>query len=572
MIRGAAGRLDGAGAPAARFGGRTSPHGRLPGIGQHATRPGGLAGPGARIRAVALAAGVWWLASGHIGDTNTHFVGAAGPYRIQVTIRHPGVVPGLADIRVRVDGDAASRVRVRPVPASLGLDGAPRPDDAKPVAGAPGLWSAELWFMTLGAYSVLVDVDGAAGAGSALVPVASIATRTLDMGTGLRIVLVLLGLLLALGLVTIVRAAVREAVVAPGLEPDARRRRRSAVASAVAVAVIVLALVGGRAWWNAEADAYAAILFVPLRVDAVPAPDAPGTLVLRLADRNWLGQAWSPLVPDHGRLMHAFLVRLPDQAAFAHVHPVPVDGRTFRLALPPLPPGRYALYADITHESGFAQTLATEVDLPLADCAAPAGCPAPDPDDAWWTGRPAAVTEPSGVARFEDGFTLAWEAPAGPIEAGVPLELVFAARGPDGRPAALHPYMGMPSHAVVRRSDGAVFVHLHPTGSFSMAAQAQLLRRAGLAGGAAAADEAHDGDAVHDRHDGPVGRDDVRPDANAGVAAGGATGVPAVDGRIRLPYAFPQPGRYRVWVQVRDEAGVRTAAWDVEARAAGRRR
>src|SRR6185369_17911250 len=37
--------------------------------------------------------------------------------------------------------------------------------------------------------------------------------------------------------------------------------------------------------------------------------------------------------------------------------------------------------------------------------------------------------------------------------------LVFA---PDGQPASLQPYMGMAGHCVVRRSDGAVFTHLHP--------------------------------------------------------------------------------------------------------------
>lgn len=45
---------------------------------------------------------------------------------------------------------------------------------------------------------------------------------------------------------------------------------------------------------------------------------------------------------------------------------------------------------------------------------------------------------------------------------------------PEGNPAQLEPYLGMGGHAVVVKNDAKVYIHLHPTGTFS-AASAQLI-------------------------------------------------------------------------------------------------
>jgi hypothetical protein len=88
----------------------------------------------------------------------------------------------------------------------------------------------------------------------------------------------------------------------------------------------------------------------------------------------------------------------------------------------------------------------------------------------------------------------------------------------------------MLGHAVVRRAEGDVFTHLHPTGTISMAA-AELLARSELPPPVV-----------------PTGPPDTRPTHE-----------------VSFPYAFPRAGNYRVWVQVRtaERGGVLTGVFDL---------
>ncbi|HEX7117310.1 MAG TPA: hypothetical protein VF212_00885 [Longimicrobiales bacterium] len=536
-----------------------------------------------RGRAPALLALLLPFLVAHVGTDTVIFEGDAGPYPVRVTVRPPGVVPGLASILVRVTGAGVDRVLVRPVRWDAGLDGAPRPDPAAPVEGAPGLYAAELWLMTSGSYSVHVTVEGDAGTGTAVVPVQSVARRTLAMDRALGAALLGACAFLFLGALTLVGAAAREGTLEPGAVPDAGRRRAARVAAAIAAAILALAVTGGKHWWDAVDGAYREKLYRPLHAIAAArvSDDGARGLTLAIDDARWPGR-FTPLVPDHGKLMHMFLVRAPGLDAFAHIHPVRVDSARFHVALPPLPGGRYRLYADILHESGFTQTLTDTVDVPPApddaggatghtaspganagrrptapttlslsnattgaagagtgpsaarDATGPAV--APDPDDSWsvFAAVPAAAGTPApgpgGTGDLGDGFTMTWAPPEAPIRVGRDLTLRFAVRGPDGGPAPLSPYMGMPAHAAVSRDDGAVFVHLHPMGTISAGAQRRLAAEIGAAGSEAATP-----------HHGPPR---------------------FVSGIVTFPFAFPRPGRYRIWVQVATDAGVKTGVFD----------
>ena len=152
------------------------------------------------------------------------------------------------------------------------------------------------------------------------------------------------------GGLTIFGAAARESVLPPGETPDAKRVRRGKMAMVGGGVVVALAVMGAMSWWDDLDAAYQRRIFQPLHTSARFAA-ASGRIVLTLTidDPAWLGRSWTPLIPDHGKLMHMFLVKDDDLAAFAHLHPVSTDSNTFAVAFPRLPAGNYRVYADIVH-------------------------------------------------------------------------------------------------------------------------------------------------------------------------------------------------------------------------------
>jgi hypothetical protein len=312
---------------------------------------------------------------------------------------------------------------------------------------------------------------------------------------------------------------------------------------AASAAALALILFGGSKWWNAEDRNFNASIYKPLTASA--ALDASRRrLDLRITDSVWVmrndtawlqkhrSSHWSPLIPDHGKLIHVFMIREPDLLAFAHLHPATSDSVIFPMELPSLPAGRYRVYGDIVHESGFTQTLSTRIELPgaVSQTAKPA-----DPDDAAHVDT---VRPNSTSAKLEDGSIMTLQSAGEALVVGKEAPLRFSVVGADGKPLSLEPYIGMPGHAVVTRDDGKVFVHLHPSGTISMASQmALMMRQPGDSIQGTLAKRLKSADSVH-----------------SGVQTTTA-------GEISFPYAFPQPGPYHMWVQVKHAGRILTGAF-----------
>ena len=480
--------------------------------------------------------------AGHVGSPNVFFVGKAGAYDVTVVVRPPQVVPGLAEITVRLptdQGGDVQRVVVRPVFWVTGTRGSPAGDVATRVEASEPTYAAKLWLMRGGSYSVYVDVQGARGSGTVTVPVAAVATAQLRLSGALQGILVVLGCVLFFGMLTIVRGAAGESLVAPGEMPSAARRRTARLATAIAFPVLLLVVFGGWRWWTGEAAAYRRTLYRPLDVASSVHGNGSGTRFrLEITDSAWRQRQITAILPDHGKMMHLFLIKDSTLDVLAHLHPAMVDSNSFETAVPALPPGKYRVYGDVVHESGYERTLVSTIDLSAVSMPA-----APDSDDAIAVGGKAAPLGTSAAASAADvggGLRLVSTTDVARLAVGQALTLRFQLVDSAGKPAAVEPYLGMPAHAVVTRRDGAVFIHLHPMGTFSMASQQSF--------------------ALRDRGDTLAGGR-LKPDA---VAAATAHAMGASDGRASFVYEFPKPGAYRIWVQMKHAGRVLTGAFDAE--------
>jgi hypothetical protein len=469
---------------------------------------------------LALVAAVPATTVAHVGSPDVFWEGRAGPYRLLVAVRTPPVIPGVASIEIRVLDGHPRAVNVVPLRVTgPGAKFAPVPDDARQAPDDPRFYTASLWMMAAGAWQVRVGLDGDEGRAQVAIPIEALATRTLTMNTSLKLALLPFALFLVAGFVAIVRASAGQAQVAPGEAIDGRRSRRARIAGMVAIAFVAFALGFGNWWWTAEADAYARYIYKPLQIDPALEPD--GTLRLGVRDPGWIrSRVVGDFLPDHGHLMHLFLVRMPELDRLLHLHPRQIKDDLFEHRLPRTEPGRYRLFADIVHATGLPETMVGEIDLPaLSGAEGPMLDSAAGSDDST-----ASTAAPARIVR-EGNATL---------RAKQPNLLTFRVEEDNGRPATdLELYMGMPGHAIVIKRDARVFAHVHPSGTAAMASL--TLAAATLPGAEAGVADPHAAHAM-------------------------TTALPAT---VTFPYGFPEPGDYRIFVQVKRAGSVRTGVFDV---------
>ncbi|MCS7023336.1 MAG: hypothetical protein NZV14_00935 [Bryobacteraceae bacterium] len=472
-----------------------------------------------------LLAVVLWLAlpraDAHVGSPDVFLEGKAGPYPLFIAIRPPLVIPGVAQVEIRTSAKDVSQVRIVPLPMTgAGAKFAPTPDLAERSKDDPQFFTGSLWMMTSGSWQVRVSVEGGQGKGELAVPVPALANKTERMQTGLAILLSILGLVLCAGAVSIAGAASREAKLEPGQQPTPEMRQRARRTMVLTALLVIAVLYLGNAWWTAEANSYGRIIYKPLRMDA--ALVGGSKLQLTLSDPGWLGRRVDDFVPDHNHLMHLYVIRLPEMERVWHLHPEMTASGVFTHDLPPMPAGSYALFADVVHESGLPETMVAEITLPAI-----AGKPLSG-DDSAGSGHPLSQADPKNrTFVFEDGSKMIWERSSDTFPVKRAHAFRFRVEGPDGQPVPdMELYMGMLGHAAFVKRDRSVFAHVHPTGSVPMAALSLAQKSEA---------DPHAGHHMH---------------------------AMALPSEVTFPYGFPQPGDYRVFIQIRRSGKVQTAMFD----------
>jgi hypothetical protein len=463
----------------------------------------------------------------HVGSPDVYFESDAGPYHLLVTVNPPPMIPGIARVQIEVTSGIVKGITVTPVYVNGKDQGLPPAADTMQPSADPHWFSGQVWLMESGVWNLRAEVAGPQGIGKLVIPVPAYARRTLPMQRGLGALLFALMLLLAVGIISIAGAAAREGILASAVTPSSRNVHLGRIAMVVSTVLVLTILALGNWWWDAQAaDLKHTMLYnaPPLKVSY-----QTGQLTLKMEENFWhqtRKDQWSmSLIPDHGHLMHLFLLRVPAMDRFYHLHPEQISEGLFSVKLPDVARGSYKVFADIVRGTGFPETMVSEINLPAVPGGPYAG------DD---SGVSAPAFEPSAqltaTSPLVDGGRMVWEQDATPLKAGQASWFRFRVEDANHKSVDdLEPYMGMMGHAEFARSDFSVFAHIHPAGSVSMASLMIAQQDTGLA-------MDHTSMARRSNHESPA--------------------------EVSFPYGFPQPGDYRLFVQVKRRGIVETGVFD----------
>lgn len=507
----------------------------------------------ARLRWLVLLAAAFALAlpaHAHVGNKDVYQELTAGPYKLYVTIRTPNVIPGVATIEVRSVGAPIDGLTITP----LLLTGEaskhpPTPDAMQRSSADANFYTGSLWLMGQGAWQVRFGITGAAGKTEGSVPVPAVPTSLLKMQRPLGLALGALGVVLVLGIVGIVFAAVGESRLRPGVAVDGPHRNRAMLAGGVALILAIGAVLLGGKWWNVEAADYAASMHRNSQMRLVlrgnlldiqlgdPDPEADG---------GWQKVKIAQLLPDHGHLMHLYAIRYPEMDAVYHLHPAPTGKHDLTESLPAMPAGTYKLFADVVFSNGFPETETADLVVPAGMSTLPLAS-----EDAEAAPPPVSAGELGPSYHLPDGYTMVFERPA-TLTANTAYVLRFTLHAPDGQPAAnAVTYLGMAGHAAFVKTDFSKFAHTHPGGSAAMPAvmlaEQSTDAALGTVDGSMSAMSSMQMDGM------------VMPDT-------------PVAPTVEFPYGFPAPGRYRIFIQMKhagatgEHGTVETGVFDVDVR------
>ncbi len=269
-------------------------------------------------------------ARAHIGSPDTFVQTTAGPYAVLLSVHPPTAYPGAVEVDLRALG---SGLAITSITAAL---------DANPQqllqSFDSSVYTASLWTPTPSAHALHLRLTGQQGGAAldlalpanATAPVAGISHRAKQLDLVFAVLMVLLAVIV--------------------LSRRAQTHRHRVLAAIVLFAAAMLLVFAYRAPRPPDTT----------QLDAQLSPT--GTLRLTLTHPK---ESFLDLVPDHGKLLHLFLIRQPRLDVLIHLHPMQDrEPNEFHVQLPALPPGDYTLYADLYHATGVEDTAVLNLGLP----------------------------------------------------------------------------------------------------------------------------------------------------------------------------------------------------------------
>jgi len=436
-------------------------------------------------------------ARAHIGSPDTFVQAQIGPYVVLIAAHPPATSPGALELDLRFAPDD----HITRITAAL--------DDATPTIVPlvlDGTASTSLWTTSTAAQTLHLEVEGNHGTFSYKVTLPASSQNQLSRSK--RLSLLETSSVEIAFVVFVIIATVFLILTLSGAKDMLHPHRFRLIATAILVALLLAA---GLAIRKPSHTAITASLNA-------------NQLDFTLTNSS---ETFTDLLPDHGKLIHLFLIRVPGKDVFLHLHPVQLSPGHFRTNLPAMPPGTYTLFADLYHADGTPETAALRLTLPgqshsaLTDQDDTTAVLPPIAQTLRVAHSPAASSMVSGEQQLltfplRDDYTLTLLAPLHLAPLHVNLFTVTLL-DPTGRPPQdMALYLSMSAHAVVLRADDQVFAHIHPGGTLPMLMPANM-----------------------------------------------TMSMPTATNTATIPYGFPTTGLYRIFVQMKHGRTVETAAFDL---------
>ncbi|HEY2727230.1 MAG TPA: hypothetical protein VGI61_08660, partial [Parafilimonas sp.] len=254
------------------------------------------------------------LVYAHVGNSNTTLEGVAGPYHVLINIKVPDVIPGTAALTLFTSNQAGVKVYARPVYFYSGEGGAPDPDLLDAVPNSPGQFTGNIWLMNNGSASIELDIKGPLGEGKMLVPIVAISTVTQKLPPSTKYMLISLGIFLFILMITIVGASVSDGITKSGETIPVTSKRAKRIGFVIATILCSCLVYGGNKWWTSVENKTNQYVFKPMHAKyQLCEENGVNKLQFTIDTANSQRSKWLPyIIPDHGKIMHFFLVSLPN--------------------------------------------------------------------------------------------------------------------------------------------------------------------------------------------------------------------------------------------------------------------